>query len=95
MANNVGMDLSSGFGEAYPRFFSLFTVIGPTIMLAEGGDEAELFLSVLLLGLHGVFTNFRSAGFIRKLLSFLSGAAGALFLFNILMQLLGMSDLVT
>ncbi|MEX0299125.1 MAG: hypothetical protein AB3N28_08635 [Kordiimonas sp.] len=95
MANNVGMDLSNGFGEAYPRFFSIFTVIGSALMLSEGGDEASIFLGVLLLGLHGVFTNVRGVGFLRKLLSFLSGAAGALFLFNILMQLLGMSDLVT
>ncbi len=94
MANNIGMDVSSGFGEAYPRFFSFFTVIGSGLMLTEGGDEAGIFLIVLLLGLHGVFTSIRNVGFLRKLLSFLSGAAGALFLFNLLMQLLGMADFV-
>lgn len=63
-------------------------------MLAEGGDEAGIFLAVVLLGLHGVFTKIRNVGFFRKLLSFLGGAVGALFLFNIVMQLLGMSDFV-
>ena len=85
----IGKDVGLGFGQAFPRFFSVATVIGALILFSEGA-EPGISLFVLLMGLHGVITNTEKVGFIRKILAWMSGAAGAVFVFNIVMQLLGM-----
>ena len=91
---NLGMDVSSGFGETYPRFFSLITVVGSVFMMLQN-EAPEVFVVTFLLGVHGIFTNFQKAGFLRKLLSVLSGATGALLSFNIIMQLFGLPEFIS
>ena len=86
---DVGQNVGLGFGQLYPRFFSVVTIIGGVMMLAEG-IEAGMALFVLLMGIHGVITNTQKVGFIRKILAWTSGAAGAVFVFNIIVQILGM-----
>jgi hypothetical protein len=84
----VGKDVGLGLGQAFPRLFSVGTVVGAFIMFS-GSAEPGMSLFVLLMGLHGIVTNTQKVGFIRKILAWTSGAAGAVFVFNIVMQLLG------
>ena len=88
----VGKDVGLGLGQAFPRLFSVGTVVGAFIIFSEG-TEPGMSLFVLLMGIHGIITNTQKVGFIRKILAWTSGAAGAVFVINIVMQLLGMSGM--
>ena len=90
--SDVGKDIGMGLGQLAPRLFSIVTVVGGIFFLI-GYSNIEpnpgLGVFILLLGIHGVFTNTKEVGVIRKILAWMSGAAGAVVVFNIVMQLLG------
>ena len=86
----------SGFTADLPRLFSIPTLVVGVVLLSYGlgspivggqyppPDESLVLGGGLgLLGLHGVVTNVRKAGFLRRLLSYFSGAAGGVLSFNI------------
>lgn len=91
----------SGFTADLPRLFSIPTLAVGAVLLSYGlgspivggqyppPDESLVMGGGLgLLGLHGVFTNVRKVGILRRLLSYFSGAAGGVLSFNIA-QMLG------
>ena len=67
-------------------------MVAAFIIFSEGADPG-MPLFVLLMGIHGIITNTQKVGFIRKILAWTSGAAGAVFVFNVVMQLLGMTGM--
>jgi hypothetical protein len=89
---DVQKDIGMGLGQIAPRLFSVVTVIiGIFFIIGYSNITPNPGLGVflLILGIHGVFTNTKQVGFMRKILAWLSGTAGAVVLIRIAIQLLG------
>ncbi|MDU8926578.1 hypothetical protein RXV86_04185 [Alisedimentitalea sp. MJ-SS2] len=86
----------SGFTADLPRLFRIPTLAVGVVLLSYGmgspivggqypsPDESLVMGAGLgLLGLHGLVTNVKRVGILRRLLSYFSGAAGGVLSFNI------------
>jgi len=93
------MSVGSDFGTYFTRTFSIVTfLVGmgfalgyiPAYEANPGQIEFEtLVTGLIILGGHGIVTNMKEVGIFRKLLCYLSGAAGGVVAFNVIMQLIG------
>jgi hypothetical protein len=89
---DVRQDVGMGLGQLAPRLFSVMTVIVGIFFIIGYSNitpNPGLGAFLLLLGIHGVFTNTKQVGFMRKILTWLSGTAGAVVVIRIVIQLLG------